>query len=436
VVRARERALGLLLWLPALGAACAVDRDLSPQSFPCDRGGPCDAAVDLRDAVIGGEDASVILPDAGADQDAAASMDAADDATVSADAAATDATSIDAQTVDAAHMDAGAADAQIMDAARMDAARMDAAGSDAQIADVMHVDAAGRDALVAPDAVAPDAVAPDAVAPDAVAPDAVAPDAVAPDAVAPDAVAPDALAPDAVAPDAMAPDAMAPDAGCADASIFRGGLCLPPPVAYWPLDEGGTSTVANDISGNAMNGSLTGPAWVTGKVGPYALSFDGVDDFVLIGNSTELNFDVGSFTIALYVYVPQSVGAYDMPWFKGGASISTIGYDMELGTGNWTVNLNDGTMGYQAVFGVETLNTWVRLVAVVDRSANVLRAYMNGVLADSISIAGCGSLSGNASPMIGSDSTSAGTGDPFNGIIDDVIIFDSALTDAEVAALN
>jgi type II secretory pathway pseudopilin PulG len=56
-------------------------------------------------------------------------------------------------------------------------------------------------------------------------------------------------------------------------------------VGYWKFEEGSGSTTS-DSSGNSNTGILTnGPTWTTGKVGNYALSFDGVDDYVSTGNT-------------------------------------------------------------------------------------------------------------------------------------------------------
>jgi|GEM_PF-2586244 uncharacterized protein (TIGR02145 family) len=54
-------------------------------------------------------------------------------------------------------------------------------------------------------------------------------------------------------------------------------------VGYWAMEEN-TGTQAGDSSGKGKNGTLTnGLAWTTGKRG-QALSFDGTDDYVDLGN--------------------------------------------------------------------------------------------------------------------------------------------------------
>ena len=84
-------------------------------------------------------------------------------------------------------------------------------------------------------------------------------------------------------------------------------------LAYWKFDEG-SGTMAADSSGNGYIGTLYGgPAWVVGKR-ENALSFDGVDDYVSINNSTGLDPHTSNWTISAWVNIvkltPQSPGIY------------------------------------------------------------------------------------------------------------------------------
>lgn len=61
------------------------------------------------------------------------------------------------------------------------------------------------------------------------------------------------------------------------------------PVGWWKLDEG-TGTTTADSSGSGNNGTLVNsPAWVSGRVGPGALSFGGTTSYVNVTNSGNLN---------------------------------------------------------------------------------------------------------------------------------------------------
>lgn len=56
--------------------------------------------------------------------------------------------------------------------------------------------------------------------------------------------------------------------------------------AFYNFDEG-SGVIATDSSGNGNNGAINGAIWTTGISGS-ALSFDGIDDFVDLGNPSNL----------------------------------------------------------------------------------------------------------------------------------------------------
>ena len=65
-------------------------------------------------------------------------------------------------------------------------------------------------------------------------------------------------------------------------------------IGWWKFDET-NGTLAYDSSGNGNDGNLTGgPTWATGKIGG-ALSFDGVDDYVVTDVTTGLDFSVSTW---------------------------------------------------------------------------------------------------------------------------------------------
>ena len=67
-------------------------------------------------------------------------------------------------------------------------------------------------------------------------------------------------------------------------------------IALWLLDEG-TGEIAEDSSGNGYDGAIMGgPEWVQGMSGK-ALRFDGEDDVVDFGQSSDLQPDTGTIHI-------------------------------------------------------------------------------------------------------------------------------------------
>jgi Concanavalin A-like lectin/glucanases superfamily len=88
------------------------------------------------------------------------------------------------------------------------------------------------------------------------------------------------------------------------ATVAAAGL-----VAYWKFDEG-SGTLATDSSGGGNDGVLVnGTMWTVGKFGS-ALSFDGIDDLVFIGQG-RLN-GTGDITISAWIK-SDSTGGHAYP---------------------------------------------------------------------------------------------------------------------------
>ena len=80
----------------------------------------------------------------------------------------------------------------------------------------------------------------------------------------------------------------------ASAQVYPPGM-----ISYWKFDEGSGGIAGDSIGGN--NGIIYGATWTTGLVGG-ALSFDGVDDYVNIGNVEALNFErTDTFSIEAWI---------------------------------------------------------------------------------------------------------------------------------------
>jgi len=76
------------------------------------------------------------------------------------------------------------------------------------------------------------------------------------------------------------------------------GDCVPPPaglISWWPGD-GNADDRMNNNPGTAMNGTTYGEGKVLG-----AFSFDGIDDYVWIGNPDNLKLSQGEYTVDAWV---------------------------------------------------------------------------------------------------------------------------------------
>jgi hypothetical protein len=201
------------------------------------------------------------------------------------------------------------------------------------------------------------------------------------------------------------------------------GLRALGPVAAWGFNDGGGGTAA-DASGNGNAGTLVnGPTWTAGRNGG-ALLFDGVDDRVRVSDSPSLDLTT-SATFEAWVYptgpltgwrtiLQKEVDAYFLH-----ASSDTANRPATGGTLNGVCCTN--------VYGPAlAVNTWTHLAATYDGVR--MKLFINGVQATSKLASG--PYQGNASPLwIGGNAI---YGEHFKGKIDDIRVYNRALTAAEI----
>ena len=194
-------------------------------------------------------------------------------------------------------------------------------------------------------------------------------------------------------------------------------------VAAYGFNEGAGTTVI-DTSGNGNNGTISGATWTaSGKYG-NALVFNGANALVTINNSASLQL---STAMTLEAWVNPSVvsNVWEDVIYKG-----LDNYYLEGTSGNGGVPVIGGTFGGSDVVlnGTAALsaNTWSYLAATYDGTTT--RLYVNGVQVASRAQTGAIMTSTN-SLQIGGDSF---YGQFFKGIIDEVRIYDVALTAAQI----
>jgi len=210
---------------------------------------------------------------------------------------------------------------------------------------------------------------------------------------------------------------------------------VPPPlstaglVGQWSLNEGSGLTTS-DSSGNNNTGTLqNGPTWVAGKSG-QALSFDGVNDFVSIPNSTSFGI-IGDFTISAWVNRTM-LGDY------GGivAKKDPPGWDYDLyisQADKATFFANGGSVGEISKSSNTTIGLGWHHIAVT-RSGTSLTFYIDGVAQETF-VLPVGALANHVYPVeIGRDSPSNPNSN-FNGLIDDVRLYNRALSANEISSL-
>ncbi|MCP4203257.1 MAG: hypothetical protein GY769_15140 [bacterium] len=213
-------------------------------------------------------------------------------------------------------------------------------------------------------------------------------------------------------------------------------------VAWWPFDEG-EGTVAIDASGGGHTGFLTnGPQWSAEPSGS-ALAFDGSNDYVDAGS-----FDVSgsALTLAAWVYaenlancssndcriLSKSTGTAEADHYFMLSTISGGGGSrlrFRLKTGGTTTTLI-------ASSGDLPENVWIHVAAVYDGAPDTetMELFLDGVSVGSTAKTGSLSVSPAVPVWIGGNPTEP-TSKPWKGRLDDVRVYDRALSASELAAL-
>jgi hypothetical protein len=204
-------------------------------------------------------------------------------------------------------------------------------------------------------------------------------------------------------------------------------------VSHWKFDEG-SGTIAYDSAGS-NDGTIYGAQWTAGQI-DGALDFDGVDDYVDVGDPPDGSLDFGTstdFSISLWFNTSgPKVGFFVCKRAKG----YYAGYDFYIESdGKVFARIADGSSISDART-TEGFNDglWHHAVAVYDRDGQITIYVDNVSKATSVSIAGMGNID-NSQPFTIGDRNDPGWHAYFDGSIDDVRIYDRALSAGEVEEL-
>ena len=210
-------------------------------------------------------------------------------------------------------------------------------------------------------------------------------------------------------------------------------------VSHWKFDEG-TGPTASDSEGS-NEGTIIGASWITGLLGG-ALDFDDSGDYVDVGNDESLEIDIttSSVTISAWVYL-KGLANYEPVFIADDYDGAYYGYMLTITPdGNVWLTYGDGagvgSNNRRTKTGTSSLqiNTWYHLVGII-RGATDMSIYINGIDDGGIYSGSGGDVSySSASASIGR--VRFGTLDnEFNGSIDEVMVFNKALTEGEVRLL-
>ena len=193
------------------------------------------------------------------------------------------------------------------------------------------------------------------------------------------------------------------------------------------FDEG-SGTIARDSSGYGNDGTIYGATWVDGKYGE-ALSFDGIDDYIEVPDSDSLDI---TDAITIEAWVKPSPGDYRTIVSKGylESYALRIARDSEPIMAFFTLDPNN-PHAIAGTYNNIANNQWWHIAGTYD--GNHVRLYINGELDDSEAYTG--TITTLSTPLrIGKLSGTTKT-ECFNGIIDEVSIYNRALSADEIKTL-
>jgi len=192
--------------------------------------------------------------------------------------------------------------------------------------------------------------------------------------------------------------------------------------AHWKLDEA-SGTTASDSAGSNTGTLHGGTQWMPtgGRVGG-ALSFDGIDANVALSSIDALEGKTASITAWVKPHALSGYGPILTQYeYTGG---NNHGYYLCLYGGAPAFYLNDAGGSSGSVNADE----WCHVAGTQD--GVTLKVYVDGVFGDDFD--GLNQSGINHAAYIGS----SGTGNYFNGLIDDVRVYNYALSDNEIAGLS
>jgi len=203
-------------------------------------------------------------------------------------------------------------------------------------------------------------------------------------------------------------------------------------VGYWDFNEG-SGNILYDKSGNNNYGKILGATWTSGKSG-YALEFNGVSDYVDLGETSFLS-GATEATVSLWIKLAdypiyrEEYRMFELGTYYG-SSPNTILLYIRPNTNDiiFLVNNNISVKG-----GVIPLNEWVHIVGTF-KGGDYTKIYVDGTLKDTEMTFVPNSLNNeNMSTKIGG--SVFGSNYYFKGAIDDVRIYNYALSTDEIASL-
>ena len=200
-------------------------------------------------------------------------------------------------------------------------------------------------------------------------------------------------------------------------------------VGWWPFTGN-----AIDSSGNANNGIVNGATLTTDRFGNVnsAFNFDGVNDWININNSNSLNptsqITISAWVNTLAYNVSNASMVVNKGWDQGPGH-----YDILIFSSNNKSRFVIGSNIYVESNSNINLNQWTFITVSID--SLTMKIYINGTLENTVLQNNNNSFGTNTDPLYIGKHDYNNAPYYFNGKIDDIGIWNRALTQAEITDL-
>jgi hypothetical protein len=201
-------------------------------------------------------------------------------------------------------------------------------------------------------------------------------------------------------------------------------------VAYFPFNGN-----ANDESGNKNNGEIIRASFVADKFGKpgKAMNFNGKDSYVKVISSPSINI-TGSLSISCWIY-PRTAENWESwvakcnshssksQWRFGFGDPAMKSFGLTIWTFDWS--------NYWTEKSAIPLKVWSHVILIADQQQHIVTYYLNGKLVETVK--GTRDFVGSNDPLfIGYQRDDYAY---FDGMIDEVRIYNRTLSESEVKKL-
>ncbi len=205
---------------------------------------------------------------------------------------------------------------------------------------------------------------------------------------------------------------------------LRRGLAL-----YYPFDREEGDEVTN-TAGKGLNGRVLGAKWIRDDGRGGAMDFGGDGDKIEVTDTKDLDLTKG-LTIVMWLK-PRVLGCRQNPFEKayGGEGTMTLEPDGSINYFYGVSGRNDSPYTHLGLTKTLKANEWSHVILVRDHKRRALTWYKNGIKANETKPRWEKTASSSYPIRIGS-----GYAGGFNGAIDDLMIWNRALSPLEVRQL-